>query len=1024
MYNKNMYFKMIFFIFASFFSLQAKGVSAADPTPQDIPLRQFTFDLPPRWNLVSLPIVPVDAGVSSLFPDAISAFSFSGSYFPVSELTPCKAYWVNLSEGGSYTIEGSANVTHCSETLNSGWHLFGAPAGITQITEIYQDPADILISVFGFENGYFLANTMEEGVGYWVNLGADGTISLNGNGGSQIPTNVAPVASDQSVTTDQNSPLEIFLDGYDPDGDLLTFALAQAPQNGIANLEGNTVFYTPSAGFSGFDNLSFTASDGELSSAPATISIFVNASDTPPVADPNPANPGCAEFRPICQTPPALPWPQEEMWTAAGNISEGAVRVLEGTYANFSAWNAANPSYDHTSCTGPSMRECCLILTAANDGTNTCPVPYNDKVLTITEGQRLTVRLPPSPCDPSDTVPLSGYSKVTAESLQAHQIGLCQEEDGTQYGCIHIDGRQAGPASLLVTAYYGTKQGACSAERSFGTSDFGDGSSSVLTSAFGTGLDERFNDGQVDLPPCCLNTIMLSVNVVEPEVGDAPPPLDKEAISSDKPRMVKGGVMLCNISVPVCQSIQEQLRTVIASHTADFINKSDVWLQCQSGEFQNANAGSGVVVGDCGETSFVNYEVYMSTQTFIGAFLSGTPALQNLIDRNDGSQNTTGFINGSQPYNYVFVEDLKRQIESDGLDASIHLGQAKASLTDYQVFKYASGIDFADKIWQPMDPGDWGGGVTSLKPFTPLAGRTTHLSALSQISNCSTSENPYCIGLARHNELRAEGGLRELQWDADLAASAKGYAEDLCQRNEFAHSASGWFQNDAENLYEAIPGAGEDEVAISDRGIILARAAESWSMERNYYNYSRVGSNCQTNYQYSAGDGADSYSRLYAMTGPSVWAGAISDLIPASKKQTGHFTLMMQASASKIGCGAVKCGELGPTDASMLSPQNRWVVACHYDKGNTVGEFPFSERTAAAFKRDLETSSPADDTSLCIEPCDGAMTTAERTSLEAIDALISLTTDPAPGYIGATMGACLIPALPQGDFLPALDISD
>ena len=133
---------------------------------------------------------------------------------------------------------------------------------------------------------------------------------------------------------------------------------------------------------------------------------------------------------------------------------------------------------------------------------------------------------------------------------------------------------------------------------------------------------------------------------------------------------------------------------------------------------------------------------------------------------------------------------------------------------------------------------------------------------------------------------------------------------------------------------------------------------------------------------------------------------------------------MMQASASKIGCGAVKCGEIGPTDASMLSPQNRWVVACHYDKGNTVGEFPFSERTAAAFKRDLETSSPADDTSLCIEPCDGAMTTAERTSLEAIDALISLTTDPAPGYIGATMGACLIPALPQGDFLPALDISD
>ena len=427
-------------------------------------------------------------------------------------------------------------------------------------------------------------------------------------------------------------------------------------------------------------------------------------------------------------------------------------------------------------------------------------------------------------------------------------------------------------------------------------------------------------------------------------------------------------------------------------------------------------------MGDCGETSFVDYEVYMSNQYFIGAFHSGTPALQTLVDRNDGSENTSGFINGSQPYNYVFVEDLKRQIESDGLDDTIRLGQAKASLTDYQVFKYATGIDFADKIWQPMDPDSWGPGVTSLKPFTPLAGRTTLLSTAAQISACPSSENPYCIGLARHNELRAEGGLQELRWDAELAASAKGYAEDLCQRNEFVHSESGWFQNDAENLYEAIPGAGEDEVAIADRGIILARAAESWSMERNFYNYSRIGSNCQTNYQYTAGDGADSYSRLYGMTGPSLWSGAISDLIPASKKQTGHFTLMMQATADKIGCGAVKCSELGPTDASMLSPQNRWVVACHYDKGNTVGEFPFSERAASAFRRDMETTSQADDTSVCIEPCDGAMTTAERTALEEIDALVTLTTDPAPGYLEATMGACLIPQLPQGDFVPALKV--
>ena len=180
--------------------------------------------------------------MTSLFPDAISAFSFSNGYVRVSELTPCKAYWVNLAEGGSYTVEGSENVSSCSDTMISGWHLFGAPRGFTPVAEIVQDPADILTSVFGFENGYYLANTMNEGVGYWVNLSTHGLISLTGSGGPEIPTNAPPVASDQLVTTDQNGDLTILLDGYDPDGDFLTFSLAQSPLNGTASLSGNLVF--------------------------------------------------------------------------------------------------------------------------------------------------------------------------------------------------------------------------------------------------------------------------------------------------------------------------------------------------------------------------------------------------------------------------------------------------------------------------------------------------------------------------------------------------------------------------------------------------------------------------------------------------------------------------------------------------------------------------------------------------------------------------------------------------------------
>ena len=133
---------------------------------------------------------------------------------------------------------------------------------------------------------------------------------------------------------------------------------------------------------------------------------------------------------------------------------------------------------------------------------------------------------------------------------------------------------------------------------------------------------------------------------------------------------------------------------------------------------------------------------------------------------------------------------------------------------------------------------------------------------------------------------------------------------------------------------------------------------------------------------------------------------------------------MMQAMGTKIGCGSVRCSELGPTNESMLSPQNRWVVACHYDKGNSTGDFPFSERAAYAFTHDMETASYSDDSSLCIQPCDGAMSTAERTSLQAIDALIVLTDTPAPGYQEPAKGQCLVPQLPIIDYKPASEVSE
>lgn len=87
--------------------------------------------------------------------------------------------------------------------------------------------------------------------------------------------NAPPVALDESATTPKNTPVDVTLEGSDPDGDAITFALATSAANGTVSLVGEVVTYTPNAGFSGSDSFTYTTNDGSVDSAPATVSITV-----------------------------------------------------------------------------------------------------------------------------------------------------------------------------------------------------------------------------------------------------------------------------------------------------------------------------------------------------------------------------------------------------------------------------------------------------------------------------------------------------------------------------------------------------------------------------------------------------------------------------------------------------------------------------------------------------------------------------------------------------------------------------
>ncbi len=99
-------------------------------------------------------------------------------------------------------------------------------------------------------------------------------------------TNVAPVASPQSVSTNEDTAKAITLAGTDADGDTLTYVIVTDPAHGTLAGTGANRTYTPAANYNGADSFTFKVNDGTVDSAPATVSITVTAVNDVPVASP------------------------------------------------------------------------------------------------------------------------------------------------------------------------------------------------------------------------------------------------------------------------------------------------------------------------------------------------------------------------------------------------------------------------------------------------------------------------------------------------------------------------------------------------------------------------------------------------------------------------------------------------------------------------------------------------------------------------------------------------------------------
>ncbi len=112
-----------------------------------------------------------------------------------------------------------------------------------------------------------------------------GTLTVAGRNVT-ITQDAAPIANNDSATTDEDTPVNInvLANDVEPDGDTLTVSSVTQGTNGTVSINPDkTVNYAPAQDFFGSDSFTYTVDDGHGGTATATVNVTVNAVNDAPV---------------------------------------------------------------------------------------------------------------------------------------------------------------------------------------------------------------------------------------------------------------------------------------------------------------------------------------------------------------------------------------------------------------------------------------------------------------------------------------------------------------------------------------------------------------------------------------------------------------------------------------------------------------------------------------------------------------------------------------------------------------------
>jgi hypothetical protein len=142
--------------------------------------RQYAVD--EGWNIVSIPLIPLNPLKTALFPSALtSAYEYvpGTGYAPRDTLKPGSAYWLLFGSQQNVQLTGFP-IAADTVDVQQGWNLIGSVEGMLPVSSVQEIPPGILESGwFAYDNsGYIGTTAIAPGRGYWVKASAPGKLVL------------------------------------------------------------------------------------------------------------------------------------------------------------------------------------------------------------------------------------------------------------------------------------------------------------------------------------------------------------------------------------------------------------------------------------------------------------------------------------------------------------------------------------------------------------------------------------------------------------------------------------------------------------------------------------------------------------------------------------------------------------------------------------------------------------------------------------------------------------------------------